>query len=708
LTTTAGAQQASFFIMEGGKLFSQAEYAPDGQVTVMQHQLLSEWNHGSRSIVDFVKRTQQTILLGSAVSDKRFSQDPYVAENHVQSVLCCPILRHEELKAVLYLENNLSAQVFTEQHMQILTLFGAQIAISLENSTSYQTIKALNEQLSLALESGNVGTWCWYMENDFIVWDHRIYEMFEIERSDGVSAKEAWLKRVHPDDFRKVEEVTMKAIAEGKPIAIEYRILKKNNAVAIIESGGKVIYNDKGKLDRVVGIMRDITERKKLEEERLQALSMAEDKERRRAEEAEKYRMNLENFINQICHEIRNPMSGIFGNVDLSQNLLASMKPVLEETPGPKRNFLLECWNKLEECVSQTEQCVKHQKAVVDDVLDLSKLESSQTNLGAVPFSLKSVVKEVAQMFAAPLAIKKVSAVLSLPETDPWVYGDPRRLKIALTNILSNAVKFTEHGSVRVALEIKEITNTNTSFTVSVEDTGMGMNEDEQSRLFQRFARVAAAQFEGSGLGLYLSKRFVEFMGGTIDVWSKKGEGSKFSFSLNLTTATPQVTQTPTIRTDNAIPVLQKVVRVLVVEDNVVNQRILQRQLEQAGAESEVAGNGVEALYKWKNSHFDLIFMDIEMPVMGGFEATQAIRKMEAESGVTQPVRIVGLSAFSSPEFVEKAHGAGMDDYITKPYDKSRIQDAVFKCAAVKERKKRSMESEAESEKFQKHAKSNQ
>ena len=157
-----------------------------------------------------------------------------------------------------------------------------------------------------------------------------MYRLFETTPGEFNSTKEGWIRLIHPQDVRQASAAAWKAVVDDTPMAIEYRIVRHDSTIGIIESVGTPIHDKNGKVDRMIGIVRDITQRRTMEEERVQALSMAEEKERKRAEEAEKYRTNLENFINQICHEIRNPMCGIFGNVDISQNILSSMKPALD------------------------------------------------------------------------------------------------------------------------------------------------------------------------------------------------------------------------------------------------------------------------------------------------------------------------------------------------------------------------------------------
>eukprot|EP00027_Filamoeba_sp_ATCC50430_P007011 CAMPEP_0168559934 /NCGR_PEP_ID=MMETSP0413-20121227/10789_1 /TAXON_ID=136452 /ORGANISM="Filamoeba nolandi, Strain NC-AS-23-1" /LENGTH=534 /DNA_ID=CAMNT_0008591197 /DNA_START=206 /DNA_END=1807 /DNA_ORIENTATION=- len=394
-----------------------------------------------------------------------------------------------------------------------------------------------------------------------------------------------------------------------------------------------------------------------------------------RVQMAEEYRARQEEFINTICHEIRNPMTGIYGNIDFLQQTGNSLRTLLEKLPGQDQPLLNTALDNLQEITREIEQCVKHQKAIIDDVLDLSKLEIGKFSLSHQPFRLKAVMEETSAIFAAPLYNKNLRLVMEVPSQEFWVKGDANRLKMVLVNLLANALKFTEQGNIFFKMQIKEVTPIHTSFCISVEDSGIGMTPEEVAQLFQPFARVAAAEYEGSGLGLLISKRFVERMGGQISVTSQKGKGTIFSINLACETCAPEIKQASPVpqHATNAIPSK----RILVVEDNSVNQRILCRQLSQFGHVVDVASNGQEAVDKYSSAAYDLIFMDIEMPVMNGLEATKLIRKMEQTQEIPPKIPIVGLSAYAHIDSVKQAHQVGMDDYITKPYEKEKVQNAV-------------------------------
>jgi signal transduction histidine kinase/CheY-like chemotaxis protein len=483
---------------------------------------------------------------------------------------------------------------------------------------------------------------------------------------------------IHPDDRTSVDQAIKQTLEEGMPFEVEFRVIHPaNHSVHILAGRAELFRNAAGQPEQLVGVNWDITQRKQLEEERFQALKRAEEEGRRRAEEAERHRKEQEEFIDTMCHEIRNPMTGVFGHIDYLNEVIASLNRIKETLPLDVQSSLTELIQKLEESTHTIKKCVEHQKTIVDDVLDVSKLEAGKFVLSAKPFQPKSVIEEIITFFATQLAAKHLELNLSLPEATLTVLGDSNRFKIILINLISNALKFTERGYIKISLQTQEADATHVALTFSVEDTGIGMTPDEQSRLFQRFSRPLSSQYEGSGLGLVITQKSLKLMGGDIQVDSKKGQGTRFTCHLTCETVPEQAKISPAVsKLPPAVQPAPVSKHILVVEDNLVNQRILKRQIEQAGHRCTVANNGQEALNQTEKTPFDLIFMDIEMPVMGGLEATRNIRAREKQGGMAE-TPIIGLSAYARPEHKEEARQAGMNDYLTNPYEKEKIYAAI-------------------------------
>jgi CheY-like chemotaxis protein len=259
--------------------------------------------------------------------------------------------------------------------------------------------------------------------------------------------------------------------------------------------------------------------------------------------------------------------------------------------------------------------------------------------------------------------------------------GDPIRFRQVLLNLLSNSVKFTERGAVRVALSAGATTAPGyILLRASVSDTGIGIRAEAQKRLFESFSQAETSttrRYGGTGLGLAISKRLVELMDGEMGFESAPGQGSTFWFTAKLSVATESLSPKSGL-VGKGLPMEQNGRRILVVEDNRINQKVLSHQLINLGYAIEVAENGEQAVEKVRNHHYDLIFMDVQMPVMDGFQATREIRGL-GDGASSTPIVAVTANAFQSER--EKCFSFGMDDYLTKPVDKDRLQEALDRWA---------------------------
>ncbi|MHB9147859.1 MAG: hybrid sensor histidine kinase/response regulator [Candidatus Amoebophilus sp.] len=554
-----------------------------------------------------------------------------------------------------------------------------------------ESLHALTHDLKLALQASKAGTWNWWIGTNQVTWDAASYALFGLTPGEFKGTYEAVLACVHPDDREQFNQNIKRCIEQDIPFDMEYRVIWPDKSVHVIAAQGRVYRDKSGQPIKMAGVCLDMTPRRQLEQERLEALQQAEKAQRQRAEEAEHYRKQQEEFIDTVCHEIRNPMTGIYGNADFLKQIIATLETCKATLPVSGQSALTVPLENLKEITATIEHCIKHQKTIIDDVLDLSKLEAGKVKLVLKPFEPKTIIEETISMFRPQLKTKQLNLILDLPKEVITIQGDLDRFKIILINLLSNAIKFTEKGHVKISFQTQAIDFTHVGLTLSVEDTGIGMTSEEQSRLFQQFSRSLSSQYEGSGLGLVISKKLLDMMGGVIQVASVKGQGSTFIIHLTCQNVDVEEKISPLIhrKPSSPLPILSPVAKhILVVEDNIVNQKILRKQLEAAGYICTVADNGqkaieaigalaaVETPEKWNPLKFNLILMDLEMPVMGGVEATQLIRKKEKQLGVA-PIPIVGVSAYAREVYSEKAKQAGMDDYTTKPYRKEELYKII-------------------------------
>ena len=350
-------------------------------------------------------------------------------------------------------------------------------------------------------------------------------------------------------------------------------------------------------------------------------------------------------FLAVMSHEIRTPLNGILGTAQILRN-----SPL-----GPEEA----------ECVATIDACGQSLLVVLNDILDLSKIEAGRLVVENIPFELRKTIERVVHLQYGAAEEKGLRIKLNLaPELPNWVLGDPARLSQVILNLTSNAVKFTEVGTIEV-----KVSNRDNRICFTVRDTGIGISTEALSRLFQPFEQAEAStsrRFGGTGLGLSISQRLVGLMGGTLSVESQVGVGSVFMFDLSLpVTEDRQVTEKNT--TSLTPPVLT-----LVVDDNRVNQRVAQKLLEKQGFRALCASSGMEGLELLdKYPEIELVLMDIQMPELDGRETTRRIRA----SSKYPKLHIVGLSAGAMAEEKQMSIDAGMNAYLSKPFKVHEIID---------------------------------
>eukprot|EP01114_Cavostelium_apophysatum_P005672 TRINITY_DN1684_c0_g1_i6.p1 TRINITY_DN1684_c0_g1~~TRINITY_DN1684_c0_g1_i6.p1 ORF type:complete len:1388 (-),score=495.83 TRINITY_DN1684_c0_g1_i6:174-4052(-) len=421
------------------------------------------------------------------------------------------------------------------------------------------------------------------------------------------------------------------------------------------------------------------------------------EEQRKRAADAEQNKIKLEEFIDTICHEMRNPLNGIYGGVTLLQDEIKIAQTFSAQIKEDSRTMYDQFINSAIEQIETISKCAEQQKVIVNDVLDLSKLESNKIELNPIRFNLRSVISTVMQMCSPQAKQANVKISINVEDGAVQLVADSHRLSQILINIVSNAVKFTKEGSIEIFAYVREAKDQTADLYVSVKDTGIGMNEQEQSGLFDRFGQASrhiSSQYGGSGLGLVICKKLVERMGGTITVKSQKSVGSTFTFSVKVEVAEGVFDDDVVVLNDKGfVPISassstssssdnasNRSTNILLVEDNLMNQRVLTNYLNQQQYLCEVASNGQEAIDQFVKFDFDIILMDIEMPVLSGLEATKRIRQMEAETR-RRRVPIIGLSGNARTAQVEEALSMGFDNYITKPFHRDEIFAMIEKYA---------------------------
>ena len=397
----------------------------------------------------------------------------------------------------------------------------------------------------------------------------------------------------------------------------------------------------------------DITERKRVETALAQEKAAAEalSQEKAAAEAATKTKSQ---FLANMSHELRTPMSGVLGMLDLV---------LLGELPTEQRDNL--------EVAKKSAQALLR---ILNDILDFSRVEAGAVTFVEEPFSLHEALRETVKQFDLEAQRKGLDLVIDIDSSTPvTVKGDEGRVRQVLINLIGNAVKFTEHGHVALRTAAGDPTvGGRRDITFTVSDSGIGIPEEMQQRLFQPFSQGDVShtrRYGGTGLGLTISKEVVETMGGDISLTSTVGKGSTVVVTLPLREAGTDVPAECAEMAAGQVPLPAAADaarrRLLVAEDNPILQDLLKRILQQGGIESDFVSNGEDVVKDWEEGRYDMILMDVQMPVMDGFEATRAIRAREKTRGGHIPIVALTAHAFAADR--QKCLDAGMDAYVAKP-----------------------------------------
>ena len=406
-----------------------------------------------------------------------------------------------------------------------------------------------------------------------------------------------------------------------------------------------------------------------------QSLVSATEKAQKMAEAALVASHTKSEFLANMSHEIRTPMNGVIGMV----------------------NFLLETdlTTEQREFAATIKVSADALLFIINDILDFSKIEAGRMTLEKLNFDLRDTVKSTIELLAFQAQSKGLDLSYSIKQDIcTKLVGDPTRFRQILLNLLGNAIKFTAEGKVWLEVTSLNETEEDVQLQFSVHDTGIGISEEAQKKLFQSFTQADAStsrKFGGTGLGLAISRKFVELMGGTLGVTSKPDQGSTFSFTLRVPkqkagaegdhplVAAMEYPGNGRIAGASVVP---KDTRVLLAEDGKVNQLVAVRLLQQLGCTVDVVSNGLETVEAWQKNLYRIILMDCHMPEMDGYEATRAIRELEVKKDL-MPTQIIALTASTMEGDRERCLAAGMNDYTSKPIDKQALEVAIRKAVAM-------------------------
>jgi two-component system, sensor histidine kinase len=473
--------------------------------------------------------------------------------------------------------------------------------------------------------------------------NHSFCEMsgYTLQELIGSTASNLFTK----DVSEKMMSMKNERCKKGKSGAYEIAVKNKNDSVKWWLISCAPRYTDKGELVGSIGIYLDITDRKMLEYELLQS-----------REQAESFANSKQNFLANMSHEIRTPMNAILG-----------MTRQLQKTKlDNEQSIFLETVNKAGE----------HLMVIINDILDISKIEAGKLTLEKIGFSIEEVLQNTIEVMQHRASEKGL--LLSCSSDDriaPVLNGDPYRLKQIILNLLSNAVKFSEKGVIQVSCKLYVQFDNTQVIRIAVSDTGVGMDKEFLNNLFLSYTqedKSITRKFGGTGLGMTIIKQLSELMGGSIEVVSEKNVGTTISLVIPFVKGTEADLPQPEKKNVDSSVLFDK--RILLVEDNAVNRLVAKATLKGYGVSITEAVNGVEAVEAVRNSLFDIILMDMQMPEMDGLEATRIIRK-----DLKSNIPIIALTANAITGESNKCYDAGMNDFLSKPFEEYALVGKIAK-----------------------------
>jgi PAS domain S-box-containing protein len=767
----AGARQGYLLEARQGELSLAAAARVENQDVVVhaRNQPGFQETELPASILNFVRRSRDKVLLDDATSPNPYSEDEYFSRRRPRSVLCLPITKQTRLISLLYLENDLATYAFTPDRLAVLEMLASQAAISLENALVYEALRESEAKYRRIVDTASEGIWLLGPDTMTTSVNARMAEMlgFSAEEMSGRPTTDFMFAEDVPDHLKRMENrrqglsdnyerrfrrkngETLWTLASATPILDEEHHFKGSFAMftditarkraeermrlffehqlvgmaitspekgwiqvndkicemmgyprdellrlnwaemtylddlaaddaqferllrgeidsymqekRFVRKDGSLIFTNLAvgcvrradrTVDYVLALLEDITERKRGEESILElnnelflALNAAE-----AANKAKSM------FLANMSHELRTPLNAILG--------FSSMLRCDPHLSQSQRDNI--------DIVSRSGD---HLLILINDILEMAKVEAGGLQLEVAAFDLGSMVREVGDMMRLRAQAKGLQLLLEQsPEFPRYIKGDEARLRQILINLVGNAVKFTERGGVTIHLGTKQ--NATAHLLIGVEDTGPGIPLEDQQHIFEPFVQLGEHAINlGAGLGLAITRQFVQLMGGSIAVDSTPGKGSLFRVELPITPASAADVLKPAIGEHGKVLGIegeQSGYRILIAEDQQDNQLLLFRLMTAIGLDVKIAEDGEQCLKIFQEWRPHLIWMDRRMPVMDGIEATQRIRRLPEG----QTVKIVAIIASVFKEQQQEMLDAGMDDFVRKPY----CFDEIYEC----------------------------
>jgi PAS domain S-box-containing protein len=511
-----------------------------------------------------------------------------------------------------------------------------------------ELIKRNETMLAETQQLTHCGSWEADLTSGKNYWSDETFRIFGLNPASGGPGTLSFGRMIHPDDLERYKAEVRAVMKFGKVCDFDMRIVLPNQQVKFINAIVKPYLDDSGKVVKLYGAIMDITARKLAEKELIKAKV-----------QAEQAAIAKSQFLSTMSHEIRTPMNAVIGFTNL----------LLQKNPTPEQLEYLKILK-----FSGDNLLV-----LINDILDFSKIEEGKIDFEAIDFSVEDLLLNIRDALTQKANEKGLQLKLIIDkDVSHVVNSDPTRLTQVLTNLVNNAVKFTSKGKVTMSATLVSKNETHTEIEFSVQDTGIGIADDKIEHIFERFTQASSdttRKYGGTGLGLAITKRITELMGGQISLESQLGKGSIFKVRLKFQHAKTEVTENkkliapPEVNSFNGV-------KVLLAEDNEINILLVKQFMKMWDLDCDGAKNGLEAVEKVQTGDYDMVFMDLQMPEMDGYQAASAIRELPGEK--YQKLPIIALTASAMLDIKDKAFTAGMNDYLSKPFNPRELHDKIL------------------------------
>ncbi|MCC5887155.1 MAG: response regulator [Gammaproteobacteria bacterium] len=649
---SSGAERTALILLEEAKLMLAATASSSSSTSTVIDPPLPLLESGDLlpvSVVQYVARRRSALVLEDASIEDAFSEDPYVLEHRPRAVACVPLSIGGRLIGLLYAEHRHQTAAFGPERVEIIRLLAAQAAIGIDNARLYQALSLARDEYRELFDHAAEGIFRLDLDGRLQRGNLALAEALGFVAVDELISGVRFLPRdvvsEPADAVRLLDQIHSREGVSG----VELEGFRNDGSRSWFAISARLIRNEDGQKVAIEGSLVDISERR----QRVQA-----EREREMAKAATEAKSR---FLANMSHEIRTPMNAILGFSELMIGTALDSR---------QREFATTIHSAAESLLR-----------LINDILDFSRIEAGQLSLISEPLDLPALLAEMETLFSSSARQKGLDLSCHGGEAmrrgltgQRPLQGDTGRLRQVLVNLLGNALKFTDHGRIDLGIELLALHEESAEVLFSVEDSGIGIAAEDQTRLFRSFEQGdtgRSRRYTGTGLGLAISHQLVSLMGGELEVASTPDVGSRFSFTLSLPRAIEPVLDIAGDGRPQHAALAGR--EILLAEDNHINQQLAVAFLQEAGARVRVVDSGAEVIGAVREHRFDAVLMDLHMPGLDGIEACRALRALEV--GARLPV--IAVTADAAADSIERAHQAGFDDYVVKPLTMNSLISAI-------------------------------